>query len=113
MTCTDHAVPTNTPYLSFENLAKTNFTFPPVKSLLSTLAYFSIFLIRKILCHLTWSYQMNRLIGLSLILSELAYLNTFDLSKQPKSRSIERYRVIAIVLEASAFNGNGKLSTSS
>lgn len=56
---------------------------------------------------------MNRLIGLSLILSELAYLNTFDLSKQPKSRSIERYRVIAIVLEASAFNGNGKLSTSS
>jgi hypothetical protein len=56
---------------------------------------------------------MKRLIGLSLMLSVMVYFKIFDLSKQPKNRSIERYRVIALVVEGSAFNGNGKLSATS
>ncbi len=61
----------------------------------------------------TWSYHMKTLIGHSLILSDLVYFNIFDLSKQPKSRSKERYRVIAFEIEGSAINGNDRLSVTS
>ncbi len=56
---------------------------------------------------------MNRLIGLSLILIDLVYFKIFDLRRQPKNRSMERYRVIAFVVEGSAFSGNGRLSATS
>jgi hypothetical protein len=61
----------------------------------------------------TWSYHMKRLIGLSLMLRDLVYFNIFDLSKQPKNRSTERYTVIVFVVEGSAINGNDRLSVTS
>ncbi len=56
---------------------------------------------------------MKRLIGLSLMLSDIVYFKIFDLSKQPKNRFTDRYTVIAFVVEGSAFNGNGRLSATS
>jgi len=61
----------------------------------------------------TWSYHMKRLIGLSLMLTDLVNFNIFDLSKQPKSRSTDRYREIAWVVEGSAINGNDRVSETS